>query len=93
MPHLKELYGRYKSQGLVLIGLHSDPEAAKGKAAVKRLGLTWPIGQDGACKTQAAFKSNGFPTYCLVDRKGRLRVDDIDPRDLERAIKVLLKEK
>lgn len=93
MPHLKELYGRYKDQGLVLIGLHSDKDAAQMKATVKELGMTWPIGQDGAAKTLASFKCNGFPTYCLVDRKGILRVNDIEPDDLEKAIKVLVKER
>ena len=63
------------------------------KEAVKELGMTWPIGQDGQAKTLASFKCNGFSTYCLVDRKGRLRGNDVDPDDLERAIKVLLSEK
>ena len=93
MPHLKELYGRYKSQGLVLIGLHSDKGEPQMKAAVKELGMTWPIGMDAEGKTLASLKDNGFPTYCLVDRKGILRVNDIDPSDLEKAIKALLKEK
>jgi hypothetical protein len=63
------------------------------KATVKELDMTWPIGQDGDGKTLASFKCNGFPTYCLVDKKGRLRVNDGDPEDLDRAIKVLLAEK
>jgi len=93
MPHLKELYGRYKGQGLVLIGLHSDKDAAKMKATVKELGMTWPIGQDGEGKTLSALKGSGYPTYALVDRKGRLRANDIEGDDLDKAIKVLLKEK
>jgi hypothetical protein len=78
---------------LVLIGLHSDKDAAKMKETVKELGMTWPIGQDGAAKTLTSFKCNGYPTYCLVDRKGILRGNDLDPGDLDRAIKTLLAEK
>ena len=48
------------------------------KETVKELAMDWPIGQDGAAKTLASFKCNGYPTYCLVDRKGRLRVNDAD---------------
>jgi hypothetical protein len=93
IPHLKQLVGRYKNQGLVLIGVHSDKDAAKMKSTVKTMGMTWPIAQDGQHKMLDSFKANGFPTYCLVDRKGRLRVCDGDPDDLDRAIGVLLRER
>lgn len=63
------------------------------KATVKQLGMSWPIAQDGGHKMLDAFHANGFPTYCLIDRKGRLRVCDGDPADLDRAIGILLREK
>lgn len=90
---MKELYGRYKSQGLVLIGVHSDDNAAEMKKAVKTHKITWPIAQDTKGKTLKAYESNAFPTYALVDRKGKLRVMDVEPEELERVIKLLLKEK
>lgn len=63
------------------------------KQAVAKHKMTWPIAQDGTGKTMKAFASNAFPTYALIDRKGKLRVMDIEPEDLEKAIKALLKEK
>src|ERR1043165_2180705 len=41
MPHVQELYKKYKDQGLVIVGIHSDKDAAKGKTAVTEWGMTW----------------------------------------------------
>lgn len=57
------------------------------------LGMTWPIFFDGSQKLMNAYKAEGYPSYYIVDRKGKLRIADIDDSDLERAIKKLLKEK
>ncbi len=93
MPHLRELQSRYKGQGLALIGIHSDKDAKAMKETVKKNSITWPIAQDNSGKTTEAFATNAFPTYALIDRKGKVRVMDIEPEDLEKAIKLLLKEK
>ena len=51
LPHLKALYDRYASDGLVVIGIHS-PEFDFEKnhdnvaKAVKDLGVTWPVAFD-----------------------------------------------
>ncbi|MCB8932643.1 MAG: redoxin family protein [Fimbriimonadaceae bacterium] len=93
MPHLKELNRRYKDQGLVLIGIHSDPDAAKMKAAVKENGLDYLIAQDGEKKTMRAMHADSFPDYYLIDRSGKLRFADLANAELDRAVEVLLKEK
>jgi len=93
MPHLKELYGRYKDQGLVLISIHSDKDAAKGKAKAKELAMTWPIAFDGPAVTMGAFHCDSFPDYCIIDRKGKVRVCDLANGEVDRAVEALLKEK
>lgn len=93
MPHTKDLLRRYKGQGLVFIGIHSDPGKAEMQKAMKELGMTWPILFDGDQKLMGAYHGDGYPSYYLVDKKGKLRIADIDDTDLERAIQKLLKEK
>jgi hypothetical protein len=63
------------------------------KAAVKKNGINWPIAQDGGGKMLEALQCNAFPTLTIIDRKGKVRVNDIDDGDIEKAIKMLLKEK
>ncbi len=93
MPHLKELLGRRKDQGLVLIGIHTDKDVAKMKQVVRELGITWPIAQDGASKTMDAYHGDSFPDYYVIDRKGKLRFADLANQELDRAVDVLPKEK
>lgn len=93
MPHLKELYRRTKDQGLVLIGIHSDPDVEKMRAAVKENGLDYPIAQDGAKKTMQAMHADSFPDYYLIDRSGKVRFADLANAELDRAVELLLKEK
>ena len=93
MPHLKELYGRYKDQGLVLIGVHSDKKDADGKAMVKELDMNWPIALDGAVATMKSFNCDSYPDYCVIDRKGLVRFCDLSNAEVDRAVEALLKEK
>lgn len=92
MPHLKELYGRYKDQGLVLISIHSDKDDTQGKAKVKELSMNWPVALDGAATTMNAFHCDSFPDYCIIDRKGVVRVCDLANSEVDKAVAALLKE-
>ena len=93
MPKLKELHQRYKDQGLVLIGVHSDPDAAKMEAAVKENALDFLIAQDGEKKLMKALQGDSFPDYYVIDRSGNVRFADLANAELERAVETLLKEK
>ena len=56
LPHLKAWYATYRKQGLVIVGVHT-PEFAfehvssNVQAAVRRLGITYPVVQDNRFKT------------------------------------------
>jgi thiol-disulfide isomerase/thioredoxin len=93
MPHLKELLEKNAARGLVVIGVHSDKDAAKMRDVVKELNMTWPIAQDGAAKTFKAYFGDSFPDYYVIDRKGRLRFADLANSELDRAVDMLLKER
>ena len=101
LPHLKAWYAAYHAKGLDIIGVHT-PEFAfehvtsNVQAAVKRLGITWPVVQDNKYKTWDNYANQYWPAEYLIDRSGhvrhtqlrrrRVRQDgDVDPHAARRA--------
>jgi cytochrome c biogenesis protein CcmG, thiol:disulfide interchange protein DsbE len=93
VPKLKELHERYKGQGLVLIAVHSDPDAEKMREAAKSLEMPWLVAQDGERKTMRAYHADSFPDYYLIDRSGKVRFADLANAEVERAVQLLIEEK
>jgi thiol-disulfide isomerase/thioredoxin len=98
LPHLRHLAGAYRDRGLVVIGIHSpefdferDPAAVA--AAVRRLGVTWPVALDSAMATWNAYGNRYWPAEYLVDRRGRIaevHVGEGDDPQIEQAVVDLL---
>ena len=78
---------------MVLIGIHSDPDAAKMKSAVKELKMSWAIALDADSRYMKALKCDSYPDYVLIDRKGKVRFVDLANGELDKAVELLLKEK
>ena len=91
MPELKKVYGSYKGQGLVLIGIHGDPDVKGRDGVVKENKLNYPICQDVKDKTMKAYKIEYYPTVFVIDRKGV--IVSVDPPDLDKAVKAALAKK
>jgi cytochrome c biogenesis protein CcdA/thiol-disulfide isomerase/thioredoxin len=78
LPHLKAWDAAYRKQGLVIVGVHT-PEFAfehvtsNVRAAVKRLGIRYPVVQDNRFKTWDNYANQYWPAEYLIDRKGRVR--------------------
>src|SRR5580704_10282908 len=77
IPHLRALLDRYRDRGLVIVGVHSpefdfEKDPANVAAAVRRLGVTWPVALDSAMATWNAYGNQYWPAEYLVDRQGRL---------------------
>jgi cytochrome c biogenesis protein CcdA/thiol-disulfide isomerase/thioredoxin len=78
LPHLKAWYDTYHSQGLEIIGVHT-PEfafehvASNVKAAVKRLGIPYPVVQDNNYATWDAYGNQYWPAEYLIDKNGHIR--------------------
>jgi cytochrome c biogenesis protein CcdA/thiol-disulfide isomerase/thioredoxin len=78
LPHLKAWYATYHAKGLEIIGVHT-PEFAfehvtsNVQAAVKRLGVTWPVVQDNRYKTWDNYANQYWPAEYLIDRSGHVR--------------------
>jgi cytochrome c biogenesis protein CcdA/thiol-disulfide isomerase/thioredoxin len=78
LPHLKAWYATYHPKGLVIIGVHT-PEFAfehvtsNVKAAVKRLGIDYPVVQDNGFKTWDNYSNQYWPAEYLIDKQGHVR--------------------
>ena len=78
LPHLKAWDAAYRKQGLVILGVHT-PEFAfehvtsNVRAAVKRLGVRYPVVQDNRFKTWDNYANQYWPAEYLIDRNGRVR--------------------
>ncbi|HEV2590445.1 MAG TPA: cytochrome c biogenesis protein DipZ [Gaiellaceae bacterium] len=78
LPHLKAWYAAYHRKGFEIVGVHT-PEfafehvASNVRAAVKRLGLTWPVVQDNNFKTWDNYSNEYWPADYLIDKQGHIR--------------------
>src|SRR2546428_4430329 len=77
LPHLQQLYSAYRDRGFVLVGVHSpefdfEKVPANGRAAVQRLGVTWPVAIDSEMATWNAYANQYWPAEYLIDQQGRV---------------------
>ena len=100
LPHVKELYARYASQGLVVIGVHT-PELprervlANVREETKRLGIGYPVVVDNDYAIWRAFGNQYWPAAYYADATGRLRYHHFGEgryEEQERAVVELLAE-
>lgn len=77
LPHVSQWHQRYAAQGLTVIGVHT-PEygyervGANVRAAVKRLGVGYPVVQDNGFRIWNAYGNRYWPALYLIDRQGRI---------------------
>lgn len=92
LQRLSTLAAAHSARGLVVIGLHSTRDADALPAFVEAHGIDFPVAIDRGERSVASYLVDDFPDYYLIDRKGRLRVADLEAADLERALEALLAE-
>lgn len=100
LPYLKAWHEKYRSQGLIVISVHSpefafekDPQNVR--RAVSDLGITWPVAMDNDYGIWNAFSNRAWPAEYLYDANGRLRDKHIGEgryKETERMIQKLLAE-
>ena len=77
LPHLRTLLDTYGTAGLSIVGVHSpefDFEKDQGnvRAAVQRLGISWPVAVDSEMATWNAWSNRYWPAEYLIDQSGRI---------------------
>src|SRR3954462_2562802 len=78
LPQLEAWDAKYRKDGLVIVAVHT-PEfafehvASNVKAAVRRLGVRYPVVQDNDYGIWNAYSNQYWPAEYLIDRSGHVR--------------------
>jgi thiol-disulfide isomerase/thioredoxin len=101
IPYINNWNQKYADKGLVIVGVHSPEfEFEKNydnvKAAVQRLGITYPVILDSDHGTWNAYGNQYWPRHYLIDSQGYIRDNHIGEGgydQTEKAIQSLLAER
>lgn len=100
LPYLLQWHARYADKGLTIIGVHA-PEFAFGRerqqieAAIRVLGIPYPILMDDRYETWDAFANRAWPSKYLIDAHGYIRYQSQGEGgygEFERALQAVLLE-
>ena len=69
---LEAAWRRYRSRGLVVVGIDAQDFERDAKRFMRKYGMTYPVVHDGPGETLGDFGLTGFPETFFVDRRGRL---------------------
>jgi cytochrome c biogenesis protein CcdA/thiol-disulfide isomerase/thioredoxin len=78
LPYVEAWAKKYRDQGLIVIGVHA-PEFAfernidNVRAAVKRLGIDYPVAIDNNYAIWRGFNNEYWPAHYFIDADGRIR--------------------
>jgi thiol-disulfide isomerase/thioredoxin len=77
LPYVKSWYDKYKSQGLVVVGVHTpeypyERSTENVTAALKRFDIRYPVAQDNRYATWDAYRNQFWPATYLIDKSGRI---------------------
>ncbi len=100
IPYLRSWYDKYRSQGFVIVGVHSpeftyEHDVANVQQAIRDLKITYPVALDNDMKTWNAYRVYAWPTWFIVDKQGRIRFSHVGEgayAESEQTILALLKE-
>ncbi len=96
LPHVKELYAKYKDRGFVVVGVHT-PEFARERVPenvrreVAKLGITYPVVIDNDHRIWNAFHNQYWPAAYYADATGQMRFYHFGEGRYEEQDKVVAK--
>ncbi|MEP6976674.1 MAG: cytochrome c biogenesis protein DipZ [Thermoleophilia bacterium] len=78
LPHVTAWYDRYRSSGLVVVGVHTpefsfEHDVSNVRSAAKRYGVRYPVPLDNDYGTWNAYANQYWPAEYLIDRRGHVR--------------------
>jgi thiol-disulfide isomerase/thioredoxin len=100
LPYVRSWAEKYKSAGLVVVGVHTpefafEKDRANVATAVRDLKLQHPIVMDSDSRIWQAFRNDAWPAFYLIDGSGRIRnryAGEGDYAKIERDLQKLLRE-
>ena len=90
IPHLNELYTKYKEQGLVIIGVSDEKKSVVAKF-LKTTPMEYFPAIDNGGKLSDSFGVSGIPHALLVDKSGKIVWEGHPTRLTDKQISEVLK--
>ena len=72
MPTIKEIYTKYKDQGLTVLGVAVNDEVADTQKAIEDMGIEWPVFSDIQGTTLDIYGISGIPHLILFAPDGTI---------------------
>ena len=94
VPYVKAWAGKYRDDGLIVIGVHSpefpfEHDHDKVRSALTGMGIDYPIALDNAFAVWRAFDNAYWPALYFVDAEGRLRHHHFGEEEYVRSEQVI----
>jgi len=92
IPHLKEVYARYKDKGFEILSLSGDQNQEVWKKAMAQEQMPWPQVCDEfpdkfkPSKVGEIYQTRFIPFYVLLDKKGKILVYSGQDADVEKEL-------
>jgi cytochrome c biogenesis protein CcmG/thiol:disulfide interchange protein DsbE len=94
-PRFEAVWKRYRSKGVVVVGIDANDFSSDARKFAARYHLTYPLVHDGSGKTLGPYGVTGFPETRFIDRRGRFVgehvVGEISATRLEKNVQKALK--
>lgn len=93
MPHMDSLFRQYREDGLTVLGINQGEEPQEVEAAIRRLGVSYPIAIDQLGISAKRYRVKAVPATFVLDRGGMLRkkvLGEISRESLEAMVTPLL---
>lgn len=95
IPHLKEIYEKYKDKGLEILGISFDRNKSAWKNAMKKHDMPWTnwCTTDQGDEMRKSLQMQGIPFGILIDSKGKILELGIMSMELEVIMKIIFQNK
>lgn len=88
IPHLKEVYKKYKDQGLEILSVSVDAKPIEWKKAMAEERMAWPqINAVESKPVMADYLFSGIPYLVVVDKEGKIVEKNVRGESLDKAMK------
>src|SRR6266566_5247174 len=94
LPYVRAWAGKYKEQGLVVIGVHTpefrfEKDLDNVRRAVKDRKIDFPVAMDNDYAIWRAFDNHYWPALYVIDAQGRIRHHQFGEGGYEKAERII----
>lgn len=90
IPHLKEVYKKYKDKGLDILAVSIDAKADQWKKAMDEEKMGWPqVNAPQSKEVMSSYLFSGIPYLVVVDKQGKIIEKNLRGETLDKKLKEL----